>query len=147
MTLKEYDPAVDGPEFAPMPMLIRETALGPSSSGFTLYQVMIPNVCRKFGYKTAGQINCFFHRRAKDGIKYNRTNIRVFSRFVGDEIDLEIENMARWSGQTTVSPICHLPSLDHFFEKVGFVYKTKTWRCRTEWAMKFEYPPGRYVNP
>lgn len=128
---------------------------GDQPSKFFYYRIPVVSVFDRTYpggyYRWAGKINCFFHRHATDGIHWNRTNLRQFTRKTQDEWDgmngVMDSSLAKAGLPPQVRNLIELTSLDEFFEKVGFVYKTKTWRCQTEWAMKFDPKTFRYVNP
>lgn len=79
------------------------------------------------GYnKYATRINCFFHRSAKDGIHYNVTNFRQFTRHDDFELDM-FTHAEKITGKKLINETTHCDTLDDFFALVGFNYKTKTW--------------------
>ena len=79
-----------------------------------------PTVTEKGWKEYVTRINAFFHRNAKDNIKYNVTRFRQFT--IHDEF--EIKYYKRKDLNLAIEEI-ELETLNDFFDKVGFNYKTK----------------------
>lgn len=86
--------------------------------------------------KWASQVNTFFHRRAKDGIRYNRTNLRIFREIDDQEYAFEQESLDQHLPGRMPENIIDCATLDEFFAEVNFDYPSKTWLDQGEWAMK-----------
>jgi hypothetical protein len=104
--------------------------------------------------KFANQVNCFFHRHARDKIRYNRTNLRQFTREEREIYEDRWKYLSEKIPNYQVPETIQLGSLDEFFEKVGFDYKNKTWTNENEWSMKIKLTKHEnggtsagYVNP
>lgn len=100
--------------------------------------------------KWASQVNTFFHRRAKDGIRYNRTNLRIFTEIDDQEYAFEQQSFDK----RIPDFITECATLDEFFAKVNFDYPSKTWKDQKEWAMKLKLTrhegggvSAEFVNP
>lgn len=94
-----------------------------------------PTVYDKGFNQYVTRINCFFHRMAKDNIRYNVTRFRQFTR----HDDFEVK-----SYRPTVTEEMTLETLNDFFEKVGFNYKTKTWKRVGETCRKWNNETGKF---
>jgi hypothetical protein len=123
-------------------MIIRETWLNSHHAEHNkVYRVPDVRYDDKSGYgyqKWARQVNLFFHRNAKDGIRFNRTNLRQFTEIDDSSYDAELRSHTKLTPDWTPPEIIDCENLDEFFIKVHFVYPTKTWRNRQEWAMKIQ---------
>lgn len=79
--------------------------------------------CTKPGfYEHVTKLSVFFHRRAKDRIRYNVTENRQFAVHHLDEVefyDYQIKTAREHSEEYNCSDIID------FFEKIGFDYKNK----------------------
>jgi hypothetical protein len=110
-------------------MFILETVFGKDEQNIYTVEKRL-DVTESGWYREVSQINCFFHRWAKDRIHYNVTNFRQFT-YYHERWELDFLNNADWVKRYEVE------TLEKFFEKVGFVYKTKTWKCLTEHPKKW----------
>jgi hypothetical protein len=130
-------------------MIVRETWVG--GGPFTAYR--IPDIHhsddRGRHQKHVSCINTFFHRSARDGIKYNVTNQRRLLEsddvsFLKD-VEIRLEH-----GQEPLYEIVECADIDDFFWKIGFDYATKTWALADEWSMRFKFNSetgGCFVDP
>lgn len=96
----------------------------------------VPKVTDKEWNRHATRINCFFHRTAKDGIRYNVTNFRQFTRH-DDEEEQFFKNVEELTGKSVIKVRLVVSDLDRFFEMVGFNYLTKSWRRQGEICKKW----------
>ncbi|QNH71491.1 hypothetical protein PP938_gp124 [Rhizobium phage AF3] len=92
----------------------------------------------------AHQINTFFHRTAQDQIRYNVTNLRIFTRYFDDEWKAKEEIDEKYGLHYVAS---QLDSMNAFFTAVGFNYKKRTWKNPEEHSMKWNDKLNRYVHP
>ncbi|QIG67989.1 hypothetical protein EVB55_054 [Rhizobium phage RHph_Y68] len=111
-----------------------------------VFKIQEPTVFEHSAYsKFARQVNVFFHRMAKDRIRYNRTNIRIFSRYHDDEWDGYLSVNSKVGLKFEIHPTVN--TMDQFFEEVGFHYRKKKWSDPKEFAMKWDAKLNRFVKP
>lgn len=118
----------------------------------TWFDDEIPNrafwVPQIFDCKFATQINCFFHRSANDGIKYNRTNLRQYTREDDEIFEDDARYMrSRYPDWPDRYKIVRLDGLDDFFKEISFDYKTKTWQNSNEFSMRWDRKNYKFVIP
>lgn len=130
-----------------VPMIIREVQLAGNVAPLKVYRVPDPQKFSGPAYqKWAGQVNSFFHRSARDGIRYNRTNLRLFTRTEDKtyEVERSLADLNR-----PQPDIIDCAALDDFFSMIGFDYRLKTWTAIDEWSMRIKHKDGGvdFVNP
>ncbi len=86
--------------------------------------------------KWATQVNTFFHRSARDKIRYNLTNLRIFTETEDKTYELELKEFYAHLPHWKPIEIIDCSTLDDFFGKIGFDYRAKAWLDQNERSMK-----------